>query len=206
MSNGDGTGLMKALPGIGLGIGLIGAVGKIFGNAKANRQLRKLQGEDPIYNANPIAAERLSLAQTLLNARMPGAARAERNIYANQGNQFGNINRNATDSSQALALGAATLGQTNNAFGDLALNEEQGYQQRYQNLMGAQQGMINEQDKVFGDQERRFGNKVQIQGAQNANRQNSWGSVSNAGFALADFGMNGGFDSMFPKKPQPNYF
>lgn len=192
-----GAGADPITSAVGLGVGIIGSIGKLFGNAKSNRELKKLQSADPTYSQNPIAGQRLSLAQTLLNARSPGAAIAERNIYANQGNQMGNISRNATDSSQALALGAANIGQSNQAFNQLGQQEANDYQRRYQNLSNAQEGMINEGDKVYGDQVRRFGDKAQIQGAINANRQNTWTSIQNLGGGVADFGMNGGMSSLF---------
>ncbi len=58
----------------GLALGGIGAFGKILGRGKANREMTKLQKEDSTYAANPLAAERLALSRTLLNARMPGSA------------------------------------------------------------------------------------------------------------------------------------
>ncbi len=180
----------------GLGLGLIGGIGKMIGRGKANKKLNTLQTQDPTYKANPLAGDRLSLANTLLNARMPGAARAERNIYASGGNARGQVQRNATDSSQALALGASIQGQEGNQFGQLADQEAQDYQRRYSNQVGAQQGMINEGDKVFQDEQRRWGDKMQIQGAINENKQNSWGDLANMGFGLASFGMAGGMDGM----------
>lgn len=187
-----GSGLNPASA-IGMGIGLIGSIGQLFGNAKANKELRALQASDPSYNANPLAQQRLGLAQTLLNARMPGSASMERNIYGNQANTISNINRNSTDSSQALALGAAAQGSTNQAFDQLGQQEAQDYQRRYSNLVGAQEGAINEGDKVFQDNVRRFGDRGQIQGAINANRQNTWQSISNLGFGISDLAQNGGF-------------
>ena len=148
--------------------------------------------QDPSYQANPIASQRMALAQQLLNARQPGAAAAERNIYGAQANQIANINRNATDASQALALAAGTQGQTNQAFGDLAQQEAAGYQQRYQNLVGAQEGVINEGDKVFQDRIRRFNNLASIRGAQTQNTSNAWSSVSNLGFGAMNFGLASG--------------
>jgi len=179
-----------------LGIGLIGGIGKMIGRGKANKRLQDLQGQDPAYVENPIAAQRLGLANTLLNARMPGAARSERNIYASGGNAMGNINRNATDSSQALALGASVQGQQSQQFNQLAEQEANDYQRRYGNLVGAQQGMINEGDKQYQDQVRRYGDKMQIQGAINENKQNGWGDVANLGFGMASFGVAGGFDGL----------
>jgi len=191
------------LPLIGIGMGLVGAVGKMLGRGKANRKMSELLKSDPEYTANPLAAQRLGLAKTLLNARMPGAIQAERNILTNQANKIDNVNKVATDSAQAITAAAGIGGQTDNAFEDLALTEAQDYQRRYQNQDSAMEGVINEQDKVFNDQTRRFGNKVQVSGAQNQNRQDNWQDFSNMGFGLADFSMNGGFDNMFTGKSKP---
>lgn len=185
------------LPLIGLAIGVGGAVGRLFSRGKANKDMKDLMQQDPTYKENPLSRQRLALAQTLLNARTPGAVAAERNIYANQANTVSNINRNATDSSQALALATGTQGQANDAFTNLGMNEAQDYQRRYGNYAQAQEGVINEGDKVFQDQVRKFENKVGMQGQINQNRQNSWGEISNLGFGLANFGMSGGFDNMF---------
>jgi hypothetical protein len=185
------------LPLIGLGIGLAGGVGRLISRGKANKDLKRLMQQDPAYKENPLAKQRLGLASALLNARMPGSARAEQNIFANQANQVSNINRNATDSSQALALATGTQGQTNDALSDLGQAEAQDYQRRYGNYSNAQDGVIQEQDKVFQDGVRRFENKVGMQGKINENRQNSWGEVSNMGFGLANFGMSGGLGNIF---------
>lgn len=182
---------------IGLGTGLIGSIGNLFGNRRANRQLERLISQNPQYKSNPIASQRLGLAQQLLNARMPGAAARERNIYGTQANTLGQINRNATDSSQALALAAGTQGQVNEAFGDLSQQEAGDYQRRYSNLTGAQEGMIQEGNKVYQDQVRRFQDLAAIRGTQNRNRQNTWQGVSNMGFGLMNFGLSGGWESMF---------
>jgi hypothetical protein len=181
----------------GLGLGLIGGIGNIFGNRKANRKLDELMRSNPQYQANPLARQQMGLAQTLLNARMPGAAAAERNIYQNQANMLGQVNRNATDASQALALAAAGQGQSNQAFGNLATQEAQDYQRRYGNLAQAQQGVINEDDKVFQDKVRQFQDRAQIMGAQNANRQNSWSGISNLGFGMMNLGLGGGMQALF---------
>ena len=188
---------MIPLAAAGLGLGLIGGIGGMLGARKSNRQLDQLLQQDPRYKANPIANQRMGLAQTLLNARAPGAAAAERNIYQTQANTMGNVNRNATDASQALAMGAATQGQANQGFGNLAAQEAQDYQRRYNNLTGAQEGVIQEGDKVYQDDVRRFGNMAQIRGMQQQNRQNSWNSLTNLGFGAMSLGMAGGSQSLF---------
>lgn len=184
---------MNPLSIIGLGAGLIGGIGKLFSRGAANRRLRALQKEDPIYKENPLAAKRLGLANTLLNARMPSAASVERNIYQNQANTVSNAQRSATSGNDLLLAGGAIQGQTNQAFNELGEDEATDYQRRYGNQVAAQEGLINEQDKVFQDQTRRFGNKVQIQGAISGNQQAGWGDISNMGFGIASFGLNGGF-------------
>lgn len=184
---------------IGLGLGAAGLVGKIIARNKANHQLGDLMGQDPSYAINPLAQQRLGLAQTLLNARMPGAAQVQQNLYSNYANKIGTINRGATDASQALLMGAQAGGQTDEGLNQLGINEAQDYQRRYGNLVGAQEGMINEGDKVYNDQVRRFGDRVQMTGAQAENRGNTWSDIANLGFGVADLGFNGAFNNMFKK-------
>ena len=189
---------------VGLGIGLIGGIGKMIGRGRANRELKSLAKQDPTYSADPrimqIANQRLGLANTLLSARMPGAAAAERNIYTNQANQLAGLNRGATDASQALAVAAGIGGQTNQAFENLGQQEAQDYYRRLENQGQAQQGVMNEATRIEGnqyqDQLRKYQNKLDIQGAIQQNRQNTWGDISNLGFGLADFGMSGGFNGI----------
>lgn len=194
----------------GLGLGLIGGIGSLFGARRANRRLEQLIKQNPTYKENPLARERLGLAQTLLNARAPGAAAAERNIYGNQANTMAQVNRNATDSSQALAMAAGVQGQTNQAFENLATQEAQDYQRRYGNLVGAQEGVIQEGDKVFNDQVRRYQDLVSIRGAQNTNTQGMWNSLSSLGLGAASLGMAGGMNQMFgggqPPQPKGYYY
>lgn len=185
-----------------LGLGLIGNIGKMFSRGKANREMDKLIKQNPVYTENPIARQRVGLAQTLLNARMPGAAAAQRNIYSNQANQLASVDRNATDASQALAAKAGIGANTNNSFMDLGQQEAADYQRRYSNMTSAQEGLLNEQKDVFGDEVRRFGDLTQFRGAQAANRAANWGDTSNMGFGLADFGASGGLANFFKKKPR----
>lgn len=182
-----------------LGLGLIGNIGKMFSRGRANREMDKLIKQNPVYTENPIARQRVGLAQTLLNARMPGAAAAQRNIYSNQANQLSSVDRNATDASQALAAKAGIGANTNNSFMDLGQQEAADYQRRYSNMTSAQEGLLNEQKDVFGDGVRRFGDLTQFRGAQAANRAANWGDTSNMGFGLADFGASGGFANFFNK-------
>lgn len=169
----------------------------MFGAKRANKKLDELAHANPAYAANPLAQQRLGLAQTLLNARMPGAASAERNIYQNQANQMAAVNRGATDSSQVLAMAAAGQGQTNQAFGNLAQQEAQDYQRRYGNLTNAQDFSVQEGDKVFQDRVRRYQDNVSIQGTKNQNTQGVWNSLTQLGMGVAGLGMSSGMGNMF---------
>lgn len=193
------------LPIIGTGIGIIGGIGKMIGRSKANRELRRLQASDPTYQANPLAAQRLAYATALRDARMPGAAAAERNILGGMGNTIASAQRNATDASQVLAMAAAAQGQAQQGFNQLSMQEAADQQRRLTNWEQALQGQIGEEDKAFSDEIRRFGNRAQIQGAINQNRQATWGDISSLGFGLADFAQQGGFDSLSGlfNKPTP---
>lgn len=184
------------LAAVGLATGLVGSIGKMFGRGAANRRLRRLMKDDPVYKENPLARQRLGLAKTLLNARMPGAASVERNINSSFANTVSNAQRGATDSNSLLLAGSAAQGQANQSFENLGVQEAQDYQRRFNNYVGANEGVIQEGDKVFNDNVRRFENKLQAAGAQNENRQNTWGDISKMGFALSDFGMAGGFKSL----------
>lgn len=187
---------MDPLSLVSLGVGGLGAIGGVINSFTSGNKLKNLLQNDPQYQVSPYASQRLSLAQNLLNARMPGATAMERNIYGNQANQLANVNRNATDASQALALGSAAQGQTNQAFQNLSTQEQQDYYNRLQNLTGAQQGMIQEGDKVYQDQVRRFQDLAGVTGAQMQNTQGAWNSIANLGFgganALSFLGRNRG--------------
>jgi len=171
----------------GLAIGAVGAIGKAIGRGKANKQMDALLAKNPAYTENPLARQRLGLAQTLLNARMPGAVAMERNLFTNQATQLNRLDRGATDASQALAAAAGIGAQTDNSLNQLGINEAQDYQRRLGNLSDAQQGVIMEGDKVFQDKTRRYNDEFSVRGAQQQNRQNNWGDVSNFGFEFANF-------------------
>ena len=175
----------------GLAIGAVGAIGKAFGRGKANKQMDALLAKNPVYAENPLARQRLGLAQTLLNARMPGAAAVERNLFTNQATQLNRLDRGATDASQALAAAAGIGAGTDNSLMQLGVTEAQDYQRRLNNLTNAQEGVIQEGDKVFADQTRRYNDEFAVRGAQQQNRQNTWGDVSNFGFSLANFAAQG---------------
>lgn len=178
---------------------VVGAAAGIFGAAKKNKELKRLEKMNPIYKANPLATERAALAKSLLNARMPGAAALQENIYNNQANSIGQLQRNATDSSQLLSMAAGVQAQTDQSFHQLSEEENADYQRRYGNYASATQGVIEEGDKVYQDQLRRFQDLAQMRGARATNTANALTSVSNSAYSLTNYGMSGGFNGMFKK-------
>jgi len=162
-----------------MAFGLAQGVANIFRQKNANKALDKLLAQDVRYQQNPFAKQQLSLANNMFNGRMAGAGQLQQNIFSNQGNTIDNINRNATDSSQALALGAAAQGQTNENLSDLQMREAQNKQMMLQNLNQAYGVNINEGDKDYEDQVRRFGNLASIRGQQQQNKTNALNGVFN---------------------------
>jgi len=172
-----------------------GTVGTIIANLagdKTRNELLKLKGLDPKYTTNPYATKRMGLAGNFLNARTPGAATMENNIYGNQAQMMNNINQNATDGSQALAMGAQANAQTNKAFSNLGMYEDQNYMDRLQNWNGAAMGMVNEGDKLHADEIRQWQDKVNITMARNAIRQQQGSNMVENGKQWASVGGLGG--------------
>jgi uncharacterized protein YukE len=136
--------------------GLMSGINSLAAGGKMKRLSKKINPKDVTYEVSPYAQEQLDSARAEKNARMPGAAQAERNIYQNQANTLANIGRNATDSSQMLALATGVQGQTNDAFGNLGVADAQNRQMNVQNLNNALGVMTNENDKVYQDKLRKY--------------------------------------------------
>lgn len=164
--------------------GAMGTVGTIFSaiaGIKADKKLDSLLLEDPEYKSSPYASNTLGMAQNLLNSRMAGAAAREKNILGAQANTVANINRNATDSSQALALAAGAQGQTNQNFNDMQLMEGQDFDNKLNNLNSANQGMTAEHKDLFDDSVRRWQDKVNVVMTQYKMRQKGGDNLSQMG-------------------------
>jgi len=173
---------------IGAGIGALGSIGKMIFGGKQRRQGKMINPIFNQYKTNPYAKQQLGIAQQMFGGRMAGAAGLERNIFANQANNQSNINRNATDSSQALALGAAGQGQTNQALGDLQTQEAQNKYGMLQNLNQAYGGMISEGNKEYESMLQKFQmDTAQKNALMGAGAQNMFGGISD----LASLGIQG---------------
>lgn len=194
----------------GLLTGGLGALGKIGAGLFQNSEANKI---DPVYNpyeTSEYAKSQLGLAQQLFGGRMFGAGDLEKNIMASQAGFNQNVNRNATDSSQALALGALGQGQSNNAFQNLQIQEQQNKYGLLDNLNNAYQTMTNEDWKVYQDMMKKYeidmGQKNDL---RESSWQNIWGGVSDIGGGLIQAGtagLFGGGNNQNERYQFPNQF
>lgn len=172
-------------------------LGNLFTGGKQKRLAKRIQLDDPTYQVSPYAKDQLSLAQNAYNSRMAGASQAEQNIFTNQANQFANIDRNATDSSQALALASGIGGQTNKSLIDLGTAEGDSRLNSQNMLNQALQNMTTEEGKVYQDKLRKYQEALQAKNALMqgglVNQQNAFNQIGNLGalYASGLFGNNG---------------
>lgn len=184
--------MVPILPLIGAGLGAINTIGRFFGGRKQKREAKKIKPIWEQYQTNPFANKQLGLANTLFNSRMAGAPQMEQNILSAQGNQLANINRNATDASQALALGAASQGTADEAFSKLGIMEAENKYNMLGNLNAAYGNLINEGDKEYQSKLMKYKMDVDRKDALMASgANNQYGAVSDMS-SLA-FGLGGLF-------------
>lgn len=146
-------------------LGGISALAKIGGGIFQNAQANKIDPQYKPYTVSPYAKQQLDLAKTMFGGRMFGAPELEQNILASQSNYLNNVNRNASDSGQALAMGQLAQGQTNQNFQDLQIQELQNKYNMLNNLNQGYQGMIDEGDKVYQDMMTKYQIDVQDRAA-----------------------------------------
>lgn len=188
-----------------MGAGLVGGilggiadVGKIIEGFSQNHEANQINPVYHPYEISPYAKAQLGLAQQLFNGRMFGASALEQNIANSQANYMANVGRNATDSSQALALGALSQGQTNNAYNDLQIKEAQNKYDLLGNLNTAEQGMTAELDKQYQDMLQKY----MIDTQQKAALKNSAFNNIFSGFGDISGGLiMGGDAGWFDKRP-----
>lgn len=173
-------------------MGTVGTIFSAIAGMKWDKEMSKLKDKDPAYTSSPYAQNNLGFAQTLLNSRMGGAAARERNLYGSQANAVSNINRNATDSSQALAAAAAAQGQTNAGFDDLQMREAQDAANKQNNLFNANKDMTVEHKDLFDDSVRRWQDQVNIITAQYKARKQGGSDIGQLGAGLSGMGGGGG--------------
>ena len=171
--------------------------GKFLSGMKQTSESKKINPIWQQYKTSPYAKQQLGIAQQLFNGRMAGAPQLEQNIMSNQASNLANIGRNATDSSQLLALGGASQGATNEALSDLQIKEAQNKQMMLQNLNQAYGVNIGEGDKEYASSLDKYKMDVDRKDSLRASGAlNKYGAVSDAasmGFSLA----GGGFGNIF---------
>jgi hypothetical protein len=125
-----------------------------------------------------------NLARTQLNARMPGAEQQERNIYQSGANTMGRTQQAATSAADVMQAAAGIQSQTNNAMAALGLQEAGDYQRRYGNL-------VNEEQYNQAQRMQDFETVNSAQAAIAQNRAKSWGDVTQFGMGAASAALGG---------------
>lgn len=181
---------------IGAGIAGLGAIGKYFSGVKQSKEAKKINPIWKQYESSPYAAQQLGLAKQMFGGRMAGAPQYERNILSSQGNVLDSVERNATDASQALAMAAATQGQTDQSLSDLQTKEAQNKYSLLDNLNQAYGTMIGEGNKVYDSIREKYMLDAQRKDAlASSGAQNKYGAVSDIGsmfMQMGQLGMGGG--------------
>lgn len=190
---------------LGAGLALGNAAGRFISGIGQTKESKKINPVWQQYQSSPFAGQQLSLAKQLYGGRMFGAPQLERNIFSNQANQMGNVSRNATDSSQLLALGAAGQGATNQSLSDLQVQEAQNKYNMLGNLNQAYGTNIEEGDKVYDSMLQKYQMDTARKDAlRNAGAQNKYGAVSDLAsmaFTAGTSGMFGGGGGISQLKP-----
>ena len=159
----------------------IGAIGKAIFGIGQNHKANQIHPEWHQYETSPYAKQQLGLAQQLFNGRMAGAGNLENNIAASQANFTNSIDRNATDSAQALALASAGQATANQGYNDLQTKELQNKYGLLNNLNAGYDAMTAEGDKVYQSQLAKYQmDKAEQAGLRNAGWQNIFGGINDA--------------------------
>ena len=125
-----------------------------------------------------------NLARTQLNARMPGATQAEQNIMQSGASAMGRTQQAATSAADVMQAAAGIQSQTNNAMSALGLQEAGDYQRRYGNL-------VNEEQYNQAQRMQDFETVNSAQAAIAQNRAKSWGDVTQFGMGAASAALGG---------------
>ncbi len=179
---------------VGAALGTVATIGSNLDKDKLRSQMLKVGGQDPSFTESKEVNDQYGLARLMLNARMPGAQQEEQNIYATGAGANQNVDRAATDSSQALAMKALNANSQNKAFGNLAQQENQNYQQNYQDLAQATGAKAGQEMTKYEDNVRRWQDTMNILLKRGDIKAGEWQSVAKLGesFSSMNFGGGGG--------------
>lgn len=179
---------------IGAGLSFANQVGKWFSGGKQTKEAKKINPVWTDYTSNPYAANQLALARNMFGGRMAGANQLERNILSSQGSAMNNINKIATDASQALTYGASAQAQADQSFSNLQTAESQNKYNLLGNLNNAYGAMIAEGDKVYQNKMQKFMIDAQRKDAlMSSGAQNKYGAGNDLSSLFMQLGMLGGF-------------
>jgi hypothetical protein len=182
----------------GVGSSLLGSVGKMFGRDDANKQLSDYIAKVKGWKINPAYEKIAAETAAEKNARMRGAAAAERNIYQSQANAMSDIQRGATDPNQVILNSGNIQGQTNTAFENLQQQEESDFQNRSERAAQAAMAKANAEEQL---KQQQLAMEAQLSGAIQENKQNTWGDIAGLGGAALNIAAasSGGFENLFGK-------
>jgi hypothetical protein len=160
---------------IASGVGVLGGIASgLINNAEVKEMMKNM----PKYKGS-------GLETTLLNARMPGAAQAERNIFQSGANTLGRMQQAATSSADLMQGAAGVQSQENQGIQGLAVAEGQDFQRRYQNYKA-------EKLREYEDEQNRFAMEAQMKGLMAQNRTTMLGTnPMNLGMAAMYAGVQG---------------
>jgi hypothetical protein len=126
----------------------------IFGIVQGSKMLKEAKKINPFYEkyqTSQAAKSLAGMAQTNLNAVNPSFNMQQRSIQGAQANAMAGVNRNVTDSSQALAMAAGIQGQSDSASANLGMQMDAAKQQNMQNYMQAQNVLLGEDRMKYQD-------------------------------------------------------
>ena len=163
---------------------------QLIGAFRQNKLANKINPVREAYNVSPYAKNFYGIANQIFNARMPGADMAQQAIQGNLGRAVEGIERNASDSSSALAALSGVVAGSNDSMLDLAMKQAQNKQNNIGTLSVAANAMTNELDKVYQDKLSIYNEQV---AAKTALRQSAADNFSRALGGMSDLaGLIGG--------------
>jgi hypothetical protein len=170
-------------------LGGLGALGKTISGFSQMNMANKI---NPVWNEvkeNPLANQNLGATKNLFYGKNRAFTQAEANIRQAQSDQMSNAQRNATDSATLLATGAGAVGNSNQAFSNLAGQESQQQAGVLDNLSRAYAMSINEGDKVNANKLMKYQLDSQAQAAlRQSGMNNIFGGVGDLAGGIMQYG------------------
>lgn len=165
---------------------------QLIGAFRQNKLANKINPVREDYQESNYAKNFYGTANQLFNARMPGAVQAGQNIQGNLGRAVEGIERNASDSSSALAALTGAVANSNESMVNLGIQEGQNKMQAASILGNASEQMTREHQKVYEDRMAKYNEQVAAKAAlrQSAsqNLSNAFGNIAGLGGLIGNLG------------------